>query len=189
MTDHSRQATYRAGLKAKGMTSCKITVPLDKADALKAYAKQLRDGGDATTPMPEVEATDSNSSIEAFVVSRMDSVPAKYKKQAVNAVKAAAKEFTKEYESAVRKASADGAKRERARFIKMSKETEAEKKQLESARKRVPQLMSEKEFKKVRACLHPDKHNGDPRYGEAFEIFNRLVGPIEASEFKSSKKK
>jgi len=38
----------------------------------------------------------------------------------------------------------------------------------------VKAFMTEKEFKLIRACLHPDKHQNDPKYAKAFDIFNRL---------------
>jgi hypothetical protein len=45
--------------------------------------------------------------------------------------------------------------------------------------------MSKKEFQLIRSCLHPDRHNNDPKYQEAFAIFNRMLETIDANLYKS----
>ena len=34
----------------------------------------------------------------------------------------------------------------------------------------------ENEVKLILGCLHPDKHEGNPRYAKAFEAFRRVYG-------------
>lgn len=132
-----------------------------------------------------VEPTQINEpdSLKNFVTQVSKDIPPKYRRKVERVATKVAAQLAKDFEKQVQKRVHDEVDNERQRFIKMQEETTIERERIEAARRNVNQIMSKKEFSKVRSVLHPDRHHNDPRYSDAFEIFNRLLKTIDSKTY------
>lgn len=93
-------------------------------------------------------------------------------------------QFKSQVEEAARER-ADELSADMCRFYRLGKE-EAERAKVEYKRlsKKLPQIMTQEEFKLVRSCLHSDRQSAAERakYDKAFEIFNRIGQSIAWEE-------
>jgi hypothetical protein len=93
-------------------------------------------------------------------------------------------QFKSQVEEAARKR-AEELSADMCRFYKLGKE-EADQAKVEYKRlsKKLPQIMTQEEFKLVRSCLHSDRQSAAERarYDKAFEIFNRIAQSVAWEE-------
>lgn len=80
-------------------------------------------------------------------------------------------------------------KKEWDRLYKLRDELEAAQKRIIAQQTSVNAFLSRADFKKIRALLHPDKHDNDPKYTEAFRIFNMLEKGVPKRLSKAAREK
>lgn len=155
---------------------------LARLDGLDSVSHTHREGDSATT-----------ASLNALLAEQMAKLP----KSASRALLAAAKRMDKAsvavMQDCLDRKSAEleremniKLQEQRDTLIKLQKEAEAEEKQWANLITPLHGLMTRDEFLLVRGCLHPDKHDNDPKYNKAYDIFSRCEKTVPKKMLKAS---
>ena len=178
MGNREAQAAFKTRMQDRGFTQANEWIPASQREALRQFAKALRDGGSGT----EVSAVTSNKpSDQEAIAEYYRTSRAKDPKSALDrAVRAfVAAEVEPQIEAEVQRRvtqEREELARIRAKLNAIEKETKEELEIAQNLRMNLDGLMTEEEYRLIRGCLHPDRAEEElkPKFGRAFDIFSRL---------------
>ena len=178
MGNREAQAAFKTRMQDRGFTQANEWIPASQREALRQFAKALRDGGSGT----EVSAVTSNKpSDQEAIAEYYRTSRAKDPKSALDrAVRAfVAAEVEPQIEAEVKRRVTQ--EREelaslRAKLRATEREAHEERDRARELRMNLDGLMTEEEYRLIRGCLHPDRAEEElkPKFGRAFDIFSRL---------------
>lgn len=176
MGNREIQAAFKARMQERGFIQANEWVPASQREALKQFAKSLREGGPVVSEVTSNQPSDSESIAKYYQTSKAKD-PESALARAVRAYVAAEVEpqIEAEVKRRVAKKQEELTKLE-VDLKRLFKEAMSEKERFSDLTKNLDGLMTEDEYRLIRGCLHPDRAGEElkEKFGKAFHIFSRL---------------
>ena len=183
MGNREAQAAFKTRMQERGFTQANEWIPASQREALKKFAKSLREGGNDTEAR---EVTSNQSAVPEAVAEYYRKSRAKDPKSALE--RAARAVIEAEINPQIIEAEvARRVVKERNELAALRQtlnglieEAQADKDRAHELRMTLPGLMTEEEYRTIRGCLHPDRVPEDRKqvFGKAFDIFSRLAKSV-----------